>query len=157
MKNTMESGNLAFFSDLLKSIWRDCQHCTSLHDNREDFSFHVTNSSLLPDYGNFIQQLIGYTKLKACSSLNVLFWWRCVFFNKLLGYDYVKELLKLYLRWSLQNHVWSHHPPNVTWHLRAWLFVVTYSNDQTLYWLATSLPNRTFLLSLTFYQIPKGS
>ena len=91
------------YLDLLLSIGRDGQLCTSLYDKRGDFNFHITNFPFLssnipssPAYGNFISQLIRYAR--ACSSYECFILRAMRLSNKLLGQGYFKERLKLSLR-----------------------------------------------------------
>ena len=73
IKDTTESNTSASYLDLLLSIGRDGQLCTSLYDKRDDFNFYIANFPSLssnipssPAYGVFISQLIRYAR--ACSS-----------------------------------------------------------------------------------------
>ena len=104
IKDTTESNTSASYLDLLLSICRDGQLHTSLYDKRDDFNFHITNFPFLssnipssPAYGVFISQLIPIRQ-GLLPLMNVLFWGRCDFPNKLLGQGYVKERLKSSLR-----------------------------------------------------------
>ena len=47
IKDTKESNTYASYLDLLLSIGRDGQLCTSLYDKRDDFNFHITNFPFL--------------------------------------------------------------------------------------------------------------
>ena len=46
-KNTTENITSVSYVDLLLSIIRNCQLHTSIYNKRDDFSFHITNGSLL--------------------------------------------------------------------------------------------------------------
>ena len=99
IKDTTESNTSAFYLDLLLSIGRDGQLCTSLYEERDDFNFHITNfpflSSNVPSssaYGVFISQLIRYAR--ACSSYECLIMRAMQLSNKLFKQGYVKERLK---------------------------------------------------------------
>ena len=119
IKNTTESNTSAYYLDLLLSIGRDGQLCTSLYDKRDDFNFHITNFSFLNSnipystaYGVYISQLIRYAR--ACSSYECFILRAVRLSNKLLGRGYVKERLnyffKLWGTWSkreLQNEKFS--------------------------------------------------
>ena len=67
-----ESNNSASYLDVLLSIGRNGQLCTSLHDKLENFNLHIINCPFLsinipsPAYGIFISQLIWYAR--ACPS-----------------------------------------------------------------------------------------
>ena len=72
IKDPTESNTSASYLDLLLSIGRDGQLCTSLYDKRDDFNFHFTNFPFLssnilsaPAYCIFISQFIRYAR--ACS------------------------------------------------------------------------------------------
>ena len=65
IKDTTKSNTSDSFLDLLLSIGRDGQLCTSINDKRVDFNFHIidfpflsSNSPSLPAYGVLISQLI---------------------------------------------------------------------------------------------------
>ena len=47
IKDTTGSNTSASYLDLLLSIGRDGQLCTSLYDERDDFNFHITNFPFL--------------------------------------------------------------------------------------------------------------
>ena len=103
IKDTTESNTSASCLNLLLSIGRDGQLCTSLCDKRDDFNFHIKNFPLLssnipfsPAYGVFISQLIRYAR--ACSSYECFYSEAVRLSNKLLGQGYVKERLKSSLR-----------------------------------------------------------
>ena len=103
IKDTTESKASASYLDLLPSIGRNGQLCSSLYDKRDDFNFHVTyfpflNSNIpsSPAYGVFILQLILYAR--ACSSNECFILITVRLSNKLLGQGYVKERLKSSLR-----------------------------------------------------------
>ena len=105
MKDTAESNNSASYLELLLSIGRDGQLCTSLYDKRDDFNFHITNFPLLssnipssPAYGDFISQLIRYAR--ACSSYEWFILRAVRLSSTLLGQEYVlgRERLKSSLR-----------------------------------------------------------
>ena len=103
IKDTTESNTSASYLDLLLSIGRDGQLCTSLYDKRDDFNFHITNFPFLssnipssPAYCVFISQLIRYAR--ACSSYECFILRAMRLSNKLLGQGYVKERLKSSLR-----------------------------------------------------------
>ena len=102
IKDTTESNcyTSASYLDLLLVIGRDGQLRTPLYDKRDDFNFHITNFPFLssnipssPTYGDFISQLIRYTR--ACS-FYVCFILRAVrVSSKFLRQGYFKERLKL--------------------------------------------------------------
>ena len=99
IKDTTESNTSASYLDLLQSIGRDGQLCTSLYDKRDDFNFHITNFPFLssnipssPAFGVFISQLIRYAM--ACSSYECIILRAVRLSNKLLGQGYVKQRLK---------------------------------------------------------------
>ena len=92
IKDTTESNTSASYLDLLLSIGRDGQLCTSLYDKRDDFIFHITNFPLLssnipssPTYGVFISQLIRYTR--TCSSYEFFILRAMRLSNKRLGQE----------------------------------------------------------------------
>ena len=95
IKDTTESNTSASYLNLLLSIGRDGQLCTSLYDKRDDFDFNITNFPFLssnipssPAYGVFISQLIQYAR--ACSSYECFILRAMRLSNKLLGQGYVK-------------------------------------------------------------------
>ena len=99
IKDTTESNTSASYLDLLLSIARDGQLCTSLYDKRDDFNFHITiipflssNVSSLPAYGIFISQLIRY--VRACPSYECFILRAARLSSKLLGQGYVMGRLK---------------------------------------------------------------
>ena len=103
IKDTTESNTSASYWDLLLSIDRDGQLCTSLYDKRDDFNFHITNFPFLssnipssPAFCVFISQPNRYAR--ACSSYECLILRAMRLSNKLLGQGYVKERLKSSLR-----------------------------------------------------------
>ena len=98
-KDTTESNTPASYLDLLLSIRRDGQLCTSLYNKRDDFNFHITNFPFLsstipssPAFGVFISQLILYARASSSSECFILRVMRLS--NKLLGQGYAKERLK---------------------------------------------------------------
>ena len=73
IKDRTESKTSASYLDLVLSIGRDGQLCTSLYNKRDDSNFQITNFPFLssnipssPACGVFISQLIRYAR--ACSS-----------------------------------------------------------------------------------------
>ena len=103
IKDTMESNTSVFYLDLLLSVDRDGQLCTSLYDKRDDFNFRITNFPVLssnipssPANGVFISQLIRYARARSSYECFIL---RAVrLSNKFFGQGYVKEHLKSSLR-----------------------------------------------------------
>ena len=81
IKDTTESNTSASYLKLLLSIGRDRQLRTSLHDNRDDFNFHITNFPLV---SSNVPSSRAYDDLSHNSSdtpglallMNVLFWRR---------------------------------------------------------------------------------
>ena len=129
IKDTTESNTFASCLDLLLSICRNGQRCTSLYDKRNDFNFHITNFPFLssnipssPAYGVYISQLIRYAR--ACSSYECFILRAVRLSNKLLGQKYVKERLKSSLR-----------------KFYGWPYTATPSIDETLhqFWPFTNL------------------
>ena len=101
IKYTTVSNTTPSYMDLLLSIGRDGQLHSSIYYKRDDFNFHIINSSFLgsnilslPAYGVFISQLIRYAW--ACSSYGYFILGATRLFNRLL--EYVKERLKSSLR-----------------------------------------------------------
>ncbi|KAK3092278.1 hypothetical protein FSP39_000651, partial [Pinctada imbricata] len=69
IKETTESGRSASYLDILLSFDANGHLNTSLYDNRDDFSFHITNFPFMrsnipssPAYGVFVSQLIKYAR-----------------------------------------------------------------------------------------------
>ena len=142
IKDTTESNTSAAYLDLLLSIDRYGQLCTSLYDNGYDLNFHITNFPFLssnipssPAYV-FISQLIRYARACSCYECFILRAMRL--FNKLLWQGYVKERLESSqeVLWSVRGSyqtIWGPPLPNVTWHSRWWPHTVTPSLEKTLH------------------------
>ena len=103
IKDMKESNTSFSYLDLLLSIERDGQLCTSLHDKRDDFNFHFANiaflSSNIPSSSAdsvFISQLIQYAR--ACSFYEYFILRAARLSSKLLRQGYVRERLKSSLR-----------------------------------------------------------
>ena len=154
IKDTAESNTSASYLDLLLSIGRDGQLCTSLYDKRDYFNFHITNVPFLssnipssPAYG--VLQIIRYAR--ACSSYECFILRAMRLSNKLLGQWYVKERLKSSLRKFygrygdlIKQYDVPSPLPNVTWNSEGWPkqwhppLIKHYTNFWPCYW---SRPN----------------
>ena len=91
-KDTTESNTSASYLNLLLSIGRDGQLCTSLYDKRDDFNFHITNfpfwvatSHLRPPI-SFLSHNSSDTP-ELAPVMNVLFWGRSDFPISFSGRD----------------------------------------------------------------------
>ena len=107
VKDTTESNTSVSYLDLLLSIGRDGELCTSLYDKRDDFNVHITNFPFLrsnipfsPAYGVIISQLIRYAR--ACSPYECFILMAMRLSIKLFGQGYVKERLKS-SKWSVRG------------------------------------------------------
>ena len=124
IKDTTESDTSASYLDLVVSIERNDQLCTSFYDKNDDINFHITNFSFLsvnipssPVYVVFISQLIRYAR--TCSSYECFILRTARLSSKLHGQGYVMKRLqsslwKFYGRYGdLINH-YGLPLPNVT-------------------------------------------
>ena len=162
IEDTTESNTPVFYLDLLLSIGRDGQLCTSLYDKRDDFNFHITNFPFKssPAYGVFISQIIRYAR--ACSSYECFILRAVRVSNKHFGQGYVKERLKSSLRkfYGRYGDLTKQYEVPLSWMLHDILdddhvqlqppLIRHYTN----FW---PLLNWTLLPNLTFYLIVRGS
>ena len=86
IKDTTESNTSASYLDLLLSICRDGQLCTSLYEKRDDFNFIITNFS-------FLSSNIPSSPASAVS-INVSFRGRCDFPISFSGRDMLMNVHK---------------------------------------------------------------
>ena len=141
IKDTTESNTSASYLDLLLSIGREGQLCSSLYDKRDDFNFHITNFRSWVATSNLCPLMAFLSRNSSdppghAPFVNILFWGRSDFPTSFSGREGMfeivsKEVLRS-VRGSYQT-IWGPPLSNVIWHSGGWPYTVTPSNDQTLH------------------------